>query len=566
MSLAELERAVDEAWPRAQARWSSFLSLRKPRLCVDEPGPPSVAWIDLATRQIGLDAKAIDDKRLASSVEALLSHEIGHHVRYPGSLGVQARLRLLERTLLPIEGYSVVNLFTDLMINERLGHDLQEELCQVYRAFTSRAVDTEPEEGKRGWGADPAFAFYLAIYEELWRRLPGELMGRAREGFEEAHPGYRADAHVLSQDLFRMGPNLYTQFLYFVSIVSRYVKPLVGEKPEGRDPIACRGGEPTPEDWADALMPSAAEREAVARALREGWISKELGDRLTSEPLERRIGALPGQGTDDAERVPEIMAAYYRREAERYLLKPPPVRQLGEAVVPTTLEDWELGDAPHAIDWLATLVTRGAELGKVAPLVRERIADYEGHEVPLWQPRTEIYLDVSGSMPDPRMTLNAMTLAAQILTVGTLRAGGWARALLYSSDFVRYWTYCRSEVEISRFLMHYIGGGTSFPFGVLAESLDEEAGRQPIRVVISDRDFDHNYSERPEHAHTFARAADLSSRLVLLLHAPDPEAVSRYRAAGASVVEVMEMDDFPRMAAALSAALFDGPRGAGGMA
>ena len=34
--------------------------------------------------------------------------------------------------------------------------------------------------------------------------------------FAKAYPDYRADAQVLAQDLFHLGPNLYTQFLYFV--------------------------------------------------------------------------------------------------------------------------------------------------------------------------------------------------------------------------------------------------------------------------------------------------------------------------------------------------------------
>ncbi len=34
-------------------------------------------------------------------------------------------LWLIERALIPIEDYSLLNLFTDLLINEQLGHDLR---------------------------------------------------------------------------------------------------------------------------------------------------------------------------------------------------------------------------------------------------------------------------------------------------------------------------------------------------------------------------------------------------------------------------------------------------------
>ncbi len=543
MTSAELERAVDEAWPRAQARWSSYLLLSRPALGKSR----SIAQIDLATRQITLDGETIVEKGLTGLVEALLAHEIGHHVRYPGSLAVSARMRIIEKNLVPIEGYSLMNLFTDLMINERLGHDLEDDLVRIYQSF----------DGERRWEKDPAFVFYLAVYEELWQRERGELQGSAFEPFAKAYPDHRADAQLLAQEMFRLGPNVYTQFLYFASIMSRYLAPKIGDQPESGDPYACGCGEPTPDDWADALTPGAAEKEAIRRAMEEGWFGEDQKERLEGlADLERRIIGLPGSHTDDASEVPEVMAAYYRLEAERYLLRPPPVALLGEAVVPTTLDEWEAGDPVAAIDWLATLVERGDRVGAVQPLKRERIADVEGADVPLWQPRTEIYLDVSGSMPDPRCSRNAMTLAAQILCVGTVRAGGWVRALLYSGDHVKYWTFCRSEVEMSRFLMHYIGGGTVFPFDVLRASVAEHGAGQPIRVVITDTDFDANLDADKENAMILALAASLPARLVLLLHGPRPERVKRYRGMGALVIAVENLDDFPRMAADLSRALF----------
>lgn len=543
--LAEVRRRVADSWERAQSHWSRFLLLREP---ANDPKQPAIAQINLATRQVSLHFEQVVSKQLFDCVEALLAHEIGHHVRYPGSLAVDARLRLLEKSLIPLADYSTLNLFTDLLINERLGPIYQEQFIRVYQAF-------DPAEG---WKSDPAFLFYLSVYEELWRREPGTLLGSTLPKFERAYPGYRADAQLLAQILFGLGPNLYTQFLYFASVISRYLEPLRGKKLICRDPNQCGRGDPSTDDWADALVPSAREEEAIRRALAEGWISEKQGERMTGmEGLETRILGLPGQGTDDAEKVPEVMAAYYRQQADRYLLRPPPQRCLGEAVVPTTLDEWESGDAVRDIDWLGTLTQRGPVLGAAQPLRRTRIAEFEGHDVPHWQPRVEIYLDVSGSMPDPRTTRNAMTLAAMVLTTGAIRAGGWVRALLYSGDVVPYWQWCRSETELSRFLMHYIGGGTEFPFGVLRESVEKCGMQQPIRVIITDPDFDANYGSSPAHARLFAEAVRRSPHFVLLLHLPRPEAMARYRAAGARVVEVSELEDFPRMAGDLSRALFE---------
>jgi hypothetical protein len=149
-----------------------------------------------------------------------------------------------------------------------------------------------------------------------------------------------------------------------------------------------------------------------------------------------------------------------------------------------------------------------------------------------------------------------MTLAAMILATGTVRAGGWVRALTYSSAPVLFWEWGRSESDLSRFLMHYIGGGTDFPFDILDESVRACAGDQPIRVIITDTDFDSNIDQNTENAGVVSRAAAASPRFLLLLRAPVPERVARYRSLGASVIPVEAMDDFPRLAAELTMALF----------
>ncbi len=546
----DLRRELHRCWPLAQAHWSRFLLLRDPG---EDSAQPSLAQIDLRSRQVTVNAEMILSKGLGDSLEAILAHEVGHHVCFPATMQTHARLRLLERTLVPYDDYSLINLFTDLMINERLGTSLREPIMKVYRAFTA-----EPAfHGEGRWKRDPVFLLYLAVYEELWGLESGALIGPAAAAFGEMFPAYRAEARVLAGNLFPLGPNLYTQFLYFLSVMVRYLTPPEEDQPQAGHPLQCGRGEPTPDEWAEAVTPSAGELEAIRRALKEDWFETDQAERLEqNNTAENRIAGLPGFGTQDAALVPEIMAAYYRQQAEHYLLRPPLQRRLGELQVPTTLEEWELGDPTRDIDWVATLLLRGRELGRALPLKRIRVAEEEGLEAPLWQPRTEIYLDVSGSMPNPCFAINAMTLAALILASGTVRAGGWVRALLYSSAPVLFWEWGRSETEMSRFLMHYVGGGTEFPFGILDTSVRECAGDQPIRVVITDRDFDTNFDHDPGNAGVLAAAAAASPRFVLLLHAPATERIARYRGLGASVVPVEELDDFPRLAAELTLALF----------
>jgi hypothetical protein len=93
MTNKDLGRAIAEAWPRAQGHWSHFLLLSPP---IDNAEQPSVARIHLGTRQVELNGGQIREKDLLGLVEVILAHEVGHHVRYPGSLAVDARLRLIE--------------------------------------------------------------------------------------------------------------------------------------------------------------------------------------------------------------------------------------------------------------------------------------------------------------------------------------------------------------------------------------------------------------------------------------------------------------------------------------
>lgn len=168
----------------------------------------------------------------------------------------------------------------------------------------------------------------------------------------------------------------------------------------------------------------------------------------------------------------------------------------------------------------------------------------------------EVYLDVSGSMPDPRLSLNAMTLAALILVTAAIRKGGWSRALLYSTDVISYWSWCRSEIELSRFLMHYFGAGTQFPFARLADSLQECGEKKPIRVVITDSDFNSNFAKERQARQIISEAARRSSPFILLLRNVGDEAANEYRKLGALVVQIAEAGDLPKMAAQLATALF----------
>ena len=224
--------------------------------------------------------------------------------------------------------------------------------------------------------------------------------------------------------------------------------------------------------------------------------------------------------------------------------------------MPTTLEDWEPGDPARDIDWLATLLGRGHELGPAMPVKRSLVAEYEGPDVPLWQPRIEIYLDVSGSMPDPRTTRNAMTLAAQILILAAIRAGGWARALLYSSATSITGGGAAPRPSCPASSCTTSAAGPSSPSTSSRRRWRSAAGTSRSAWSSPTPTSTPTTGPIPRTGAVFAEAVRASPRAVLLLHRPLPESVAAYRSAGATVVEVPQMDDFPRMAVDLAKALF----------
>ena len=287
-----------------------------PRL---DPAADALAFIDLTTRRVTVNPRKVEELKAVGSLEAILAHELGHHLRYPHSLATQARLELFERELLPIHGYSLLNLFTDYLINTDLGRDreLMVQLAAVYRGVSLTARSCEE---------DPAFIFYLTCFEEAWGLPPRDLTRDAGAALEQRFPGCRAEAQLLAQELPNLAPNLFTQLVYFASVVSRY-QILDPEKPDagGKEMNPTHGdhSRPSAGDYADALKRSAQESEAIRRAIERGWLKPErIPDQAQSERI--RAASLPGVLAGEPKKLEEAMALHYRRLAEKYLFRPRP--------------------------------------------------------------------------------------------------------------------------------------------------------------------------------------------------------------------------------------------------
>lgn len=507
---------IERCWREGLSVWEAEPALSPPepfrKKSSDWRKQEPLAFIDLETRQVVVNFDLLEKKGLQGSLTAVLAHEVGHHVRFPHTLGLAASLQVLEKRLIPGLSQSLTNLFFDLQVNEVVGRprgsgplarrDLAAEAAAIYRSF----------------GADdpsPLFAFYLAVYEELWGDSAKDLVpAKVAADMDGKFRGWRADARKFVQTFYAL-EGTHRQFVFFCSIFIRYVGP-----PEKLVYCIPLGGDvPAPDlDDFDSILRGYGQDEAedaLREARENGWLEDSglaenaaAGDALGN--LERVSSGIPGNAR--AEFKLALVSRHYKRLVDEHILKLPAETPPPEPFLPGPTEDWEWGDSPAAIDWNASVLARGP-LAAVQPLRRELLPD---EPLPSEQglPSVEIYLDTSGSMPDPSTALNAMTLAAQILSASALRKNGRVRAVIYSSGPVKSSPWMYDEETARRFLLQYAGGGTDFPFALLHKKAEEAP--DVLRVIVSDSDFLSNVQQLRAMEH-LAYAVDRSRLLVALL-------------------------------------------------
>jgi len=480
--------AIRVAWQAAQEVWDMRVTLSPP-----EPlgrakgsshwqGDEPLAYIDMEKRQVVVNLPLLEKLGAGDSLTAVLAHEIGHHVRFPHTLGLAASLSVLEKRLIPGLGSSLLNLFFDLLVNEHVGRTRRDELIAVYRGFVAQA----------GGGLDPLFAYYLALYEELWGQEPGTLLPAAvEEAMETQHPGFRSDARVFVQTFYAL-TRIHSQFVYFCSQFIRYIPD--PSKLAFRIPLGHDLPMPGPDDF-DGVVRGYGEDEtddALREARENGWLKESgLVEGKEEDPLatiDRITQHMPGHGQAAFRQA--LVSRHYKRLVDQYILKLPAPPGPREPVLPSVLEDWEWGDNPASIDWTGSVVTQGP-LASLRPQRRDLLPDEPPPEEDSF-PAVEIYLDTSGSMPNPAQSLNAMTLAAQILAASAIRKQGLVRGIVYSSGKPLLSDWMREEETARLFLLNYAGGGTDYPFPLLKRLSAERP--DAIRVVISDSDFLYNAS------------------------------------------------------------------------
>ncbi|GAA5482177.1 VWA domain-containing protein [Haloferula sargassicola] len=502
MNLSALKTKWEEAWPEALAAWSRYTQLHPPMLCETrraaqaEQLTGSFAMIRLQDQSVVVDLPEIESSGLGDYAVEILAHEIGHHVLAPATLTDHARcLALMCRALPTMEDRApmVANLYTDLLINDRLQRSAGLRMDEIYRQLGKRRdADASSNPGA-------VWTLYLRIYELLWS-LPGGSLGGAA-----TTPAMEGDAWL--------GMRLVRSYASdWLSAAGKFASLLLPHLVEDQKAA---------EDFA-RLHDT---RGAGAGGIQDGLTDASADDGDISHPsLDPRITGIAPEDDPDSKETPapissttttssgqqrqpfeyaeilraagwpgtdhEAAIAYYRELAMRHLVRYPrrPAPESTEPL-PEGLEPWDIGDPLDECDWFQSVLQSPHTVPGLTT-VRRVYGTSPGSE-PRREPiDLDLYVDSSGSMPNPAVHLSYPALAGVIIVLSALRSGARVHATLWSGkkQFQSTPGFIRDETEILRVLTAHYGGATQFPLHVLRETYaNRRPDERPVHVLsISD--------------------------------------------------------------------------------
>jgi hypothetical protein len=493
-ALDELEQRWLLAWPHALEAWSRFTRLRPPLLCrtrdeaKKEGLRDSFAMIRLTDQAVVVSLPEVLKCGVGELAVEVLAHEIGHHVLAPSNLTDHGRMIARMRRALPtLERHApmIANLYTDLLINDRLQRSAELRMHEVYRAI---GLTDSPSK---------LWRVYLRIYEVLWSLPRGTLCSAALEDRMEG------DAWLGARLLRSYARDALGGSGGFASLLLPYLAEdgdaLVGHEAlhdtrdaaGGSSPAGLTEGEGEPAPVHPAQDPRLND-ELTASEGDEGAPPEELATRSlpsgqTRQPFEygeilRAMGLLLSDH--------EVAIRYYRERAVPHLV-PFPRRRLpsSQDPLPEGLDPWDFGFPLDAADWLQSVLISP----RVVPgltTVQRAWGTTEG-QAPRHEPLDlDLYVDSSGSMANPQQLISYPALAGAIICISALRAGARVQATLWSGARQFHSTpgFVRDEHQLLGVLTGYFGGATAFPIHVLRDTFEARGptARPAHVLVISD--------------------------------------------------------------------------------
>ena len=442
-------------WPAALAAWSRYTRLSEPRWRLSnaeaksEGLTESFAMIRLNDQAVVVNLAEIQRLGLAKYAVEILAHEIGHHVFCPADLTDNARMiARLRRGLPGVERLApmVGNLYTDLLINDRLQRGNNLRIDSIYRRLAEAAGAAKTP--------DRLWTFYMRTYEILWgiqrgslatgllgfnkfaaKATPDEVAART-----ESETQIEGDAQlaarvirVYARDWLRGASRFALLALPYLlndgdQTTEKILKPW-------RDTDAAGGGalpdglteidedeigeivHPANDPEITGIDASGAEDSAGKAGPQSGAAKKKAGGQHRQPYEYGEILKQLGISLTDH----EIAVRYYRERAMPHLI-PFPSRILPESTepLPEGLEAWDIGSPIENADWVQSVIYSPNIIPGMTTL--QRVWGTTQGAQPSKEPLDlDLYVDCSGSMPDPQRAVSYLTLAGAIIALSALR-------------------------------------------------------------------------------------------------------------------------------------------------
>lgn len=497
--VASLRKAWAEAWPEALAAWSKFTRLKSPMLCITETEAReegltgSFAMIRLQDQAIVVSLPRVAACHVEAYAVEVLAHEVGHHVLAPATLTEHARMIARMRWALPtVEHHApmAANLYTDLLINDRLQRSAGLRMAEVYRSI------------RTGSSGGAVWALYLRIYEILWSLERGSLGGGQTDDRLEGDAWLGARLVRSYARDWLDGSGRFAALLLPHLLEDNKSANIIEKLLDTRD--AAVGGDP-----AGLVEEEAGERDGAIHPAQdptladfpegdgeaEGAAAETPADAQENVPSRGQAREpfqfgeiLRAAGVDVTDH--EAAVRYYRERARPYLI-PFPSRPAPESTepLPEGLEPWDIGHALDEVDWIQSVI----QSPRIVPgmtTVQRVWGTTEGREPKVEPLDLDLYVDSSGSMPNPQRLTSYPALAGAILCLSAFRAGARVQATLWSgkNQFKTTDGFTRDENAVMRVLTGFFGGATAFPIHVLRETYAARKpdGRPVHIMVISD--------------------------------------------------------------------------------
>jgi hypothetical protein len=460
---------LNQCWQTALKFWSAFpRAFPAPQLHTDPQQllalnlSHDLARVHLRSGSVLLNGLRLKEAGLLTNLPLILAHEAGHLLYSPASILVQRKSLEILQSHLPNaipELPHLANLWQDLLINQRLYPVHQTDLISLIKAL----CPSQPP---------PLWQWVLRGYEYLWYLTPGSLIPISND------PCLEADASDLADLVHAFQNNDLGGLAGFAQLCKTYLdqesrpfrmregtawpsqQPRPAQFKAGEDKETSPSNAETENPWSLELPKpvSISQHAQTAQNLHE---NPQHWQKFWSE-----------LGIDISTRASTLI--FYREKALPLLapwkipMSGPPTDQLPEGLKP-----WLLDAPVQEIAWVESLLNSP----RVVPgltTVKQRWS-HEPEQVPSAVKRLDLYLDASGSLPDPFLEKAWMVLTGFVLALSALHQGWSVRVTLWSgtNEPIQTQPFSRNESTILTALTHYLGGSTRFPLELFKERYPE---------------------------------------------------------------------------------------------